>query len=71
MSIHNLINDIFNAIGAGNKATHPISTAYTDGLWWVNIEVNSIRGTFDLETKAPSLEQALRTALKNVRRELR
>ena len=72
MTIEDRLTEILRLIGGEhNKASHPVSTAYVAGKWWVFIDVNSRYGTFDFETKSQSLDRALATALKNIRREIR
>jgi len=47
-----------------NTAKYPISTAYHDGEWWVNIEIQR-RGEalIDIETHHRNLTKALQKAL--------
>lgn len=65
-----LLDAIMEMVTKRNKATIPLSMAYRDSKWWVYVEMDSPKGTFDLEHKSSTLEGALRTAHKNLKREL-
>lgn len=70
-SITELLDAIMDMVGqSNNKATIPFSVAFRGGMWWVYVEMDSRQGTFDLEHKSHTLEGALRSAHKNLRREL-
>lgn len=69
-TVEELINAIMEMVTQKNKATIPFSVAFRNGKWWVYVEMDSRAGTFDLEHKSETLIGALRTAHKNLRREL-
>lgn len=75
MNVTECINAYINDLGKTiklfkyNKASHPLSIANTKNRWWVNVEIDSPHGTFDIETNDESLENALSTALSKLRRE--
>ena len=52
-----------------NKAHMPYSLSFHDGEWWVNIEVDMPRGTFEIETHDPRQQMAIAKAHSRVRRE--
>lgn len=51
-----------------NRAAQPYSTWWDYDRWWVMVEVNSRRATFDVEACATDKTEALRTVLRSVRR---
>lgn len=67
-----LIEAILAAIGPDNTAKYPISTAYHDGEWWINVEIQQPRTRhFDIETHDPVRATALKAALHQVIRRKR
>jgi hypothetical protein len=52
-----------------NKHPYPINIGFHAGRWWVNVEVDSPAGTFDIEGADVSLPLALAKALVRVRAE--
>lgn len=65
-----LVDAITEMVAKPNKADIPLSMALREGIWYVYIEMDSRRGTFDLEAKGPTLVSALRSAHRSVKREL-
>lgn len=66
-TLRDLIDDIKRF--PGNVAKHPFGIGWHDAKWWVYVEINSPKGTFDVETSAIDLHDALTIALHRVRRE--
>lgn len=65
--IHQIVELVINK---ENKALVPYAANYTKGIWWIYIEMNSKRRTFDFETSHTSRHEALQRALVQLKREL-
>lgn len=51
-----------------NKAPQPYSTWWDHDRWWIMVEVNCRKARFDVEACSADKAEALRTALRSVRR---
>lgn len=70
-SISTTLRDIIGTLDlfGRNTSDYPFGIGYRTNKWWVYIEVNSANGTFDLETSAIDLHDALIIALRRIKRE--
>ena len=55
-------------VNGGNKHAYPITIGQAKGSWSVNLEINSSKRTFDIETEHPTLIGALHNALNALKR---
>lgn len=52
-----------------NRSNYPLGIGYHQSKWWVTVEVNTPKATFDIETTDNDLTTAVAAALARVRRE--